>query len=265
MSLSDLFSSSVLFSILIIFIFGCCLIAYVNWKMAEQDHKLTSMLGLVSTLADELQFFRSKLVYNTESNIANIDKVQKLVVGKKDELIEVSDDESNADFDDDEESDDNEVSDDDDNDDEESDADEASDDDVSVDDASEDNNKILKLSPEEFDIQEITDLGHDLNESNIKTIHLEDNNENNNDNDNNDNNENTIDEELKEQNNMQFLKTITISDLGEDETEDINKSKIDYKKMSVDKLRKVVTEKGLNIDASKLKKNEIIPLLINID
>jgi hypothetical protein len=40
-----------------------------------------------------------------------------------------------------------------------------------------------------------------------------------------------------------------------------NKEKDDYKKMSLNKLRDLVCEKGLVKDASKLKKNELLKLL----
>jgi hypothetical protein len=51
------------------------------------------------------------------------------------------------------------------------------------------------------------------------------------------------------------LKTISITDF-----EDTNK-KTDYKKLSINKLREVVIEKGIVADATKLKKNEILKLL----
>ena len=41
----------------------------------------------------------------------------------------------------------------------------------------------------------------------------------------------------------------------------VDKDKIDYKKMSINKLREVAVEKGLVVDASKLKKNDILKLL----
>ena len=36
---------------------------------------------------------------------------------------------------------------------------------------------------------------------------------------------------------------------------------LDYKKLSLNKLRSIVTEKGLVTDASKLKKHELLKLL----
>ena len=40
-----------------------------------------------------------------------------------------------------------------------------------------------------------------------------------------------------------------------------NKEKTDYKKLSINKLRDIVIEKGIVVDASKLKKNDILKML----
>jgi len=101
----------------------------------------------------------------------------------------------------------------------------------------------------------------ELSQNEIKTVHLEepiefniddinlsneDINEIDNSNDNKDNDDN-----------MLFLKTISLDNLGE--LADVNKQ--DYKKMSLNKLREVIINKGVVQDASKLKKNEILKLL----
>jgi hypothetical protein len=51
------------------------------------------------------------------------------------------------------------------------------------------------------------------------------------------------------------LKTISI------DLEESNHDSLDYKKLSLPKLRSIVSEKGLVSDASKLKKNELLKLL----
>ena len=61
-------------------------------------------------------------------------------------------------------------------------------------------------------------------------------------------------EQINEESDELFLKNINISDLGEN-------AKLDYKKMSLNKLREVVVSKGVISDASKLKKNEILKIL----
>jgi hypothetical protein len=59
-------------------------------------------------------------------------------------------------------------------------------------------------------------------------------------------------------------KTLENIDNIDDISIDLNVSvqnKLDYKKMSLNKLRDVVTQKGLVVDASKLKKNDILKML----
>ena len=62
--------------------------------------------------------------------------------------------------------------------------------------------------------------------------------------------------DVKKIDNFMDLKSINIT-LEETKTEE----QIDYKKMSIPKLRSVVAEKGLSQDSSKLKKNELLKLL----
>ena len=56
---------------------------------------------------------------------------------------------------------------------------------------------------------------------------------------------------------MSFLKSINVSDLEEPKSIAV----IDYKKLSITKLRTIVTEKGIVNNASKLKKEDILKLL----
>ena len=58
--------------------------------------------------------------------------------------------------------------------------------------------------------------------------------------------------------NTEFIKSIDISSLEESQKDS---DTYDYKKMSLNKLRSVVVEKGLATDSSKLKKKELLKLL----
>jgi predicted nuclease with TOPRIM domain len=62
-------------------------------------------------------------------------------------------------------------------------------------------------------------------------------------------------ETLQEPLNISDLKTISIN------LEESHPDSLDYKKLSLPKLRNIVSEKGLASDASKLKKNELLKLL----
>jgi len=277
MAFSEIFSTSFLFSIAIIIILIGGILAYVNYKIGEQDHKLNSMIGLVSTMAEETQYFRSKLNMLQQQiltpDLQTVDKIEytsDMMGGSETkELIDVSDDDvsDNDDSDNDDSDNDDSDNDDDDSDDDVSDNDDDdSDDDASYDetDGNQVNIKILNLSlanidEDEQNIEEIDICEFDITDNDkpqceeIKTIRLEQ----------------PIDleeadiqlssEQKITEDDINFLKNVSINDLGE--LDDSNNSKTDYKKMSLNKLREVVVSKGLISDASKLKKNEILKLL----
>ena len=69
MSFTELFSTSFFISIAGIFLIVSLIMTYISYRMSEQDHKISSMLGLISTMAQELEFFRSKLA---NSNVVNV-------------------------------------------------------------------------------------------------------------------------------------------------------------------------------------------------
>ena len=266
---SEIFSTSFLVSIAVCLILVGGLFAYFNYRFSEQNHKMQSMLGLVSTMAEEMQYFRSKLTnksveQNDTDNEANTNvQIIPNFLGGNNELIEVSDSEEGDDEEDEDDDDDEDLNEDDDEDDDLNDDDEDEDDDLNdelseLDDLEDDDNtnkKVINI-----------DLGTNNNDFVIESedINLDDND--NNDNDNNDNNKNVkninidfnIDndnDDLNLENMEMSLKSISI-----DETVS-SKGKEDYKKMSLNKLRDVVCSKGLVVDASKLKKNELLKLL----
>jgi hypothetical protein len=267
MSISDIFSTSFLFSIAIIIILIGCIFAYVSYRISEQDHKLNSMIGLVSTMAEESQFFRSKLNMIQQKlatqDLPVVDKLQyasQLMGGVKEELIDVSDNGISDDEQDDEDEDEDE---DDDVDINDSDSDHSDDEekDEGDDEEGDDKMNILNLSfvnhlsPDVNLMSIIEDISIDTFENNneIKTIHLElpiDLEEA----------EISLSDEPKNmEDEMSFLKSVSINDIGDGA--DTHNSKTDYKKWSLNKLREVVVSKSIISDASKLKKNEILKLL----
>jgi hypothetical protein len=276
MAFTDLISSSFLFSIAIIIILIGAIFAYVSYRMSEQDHKISSMLGLVTTMAEEMQFFRNKLskiqeqdrpVNNSQSlfdpnNLLHIGAIHanNLISVSDDDRDEEDDDEDEnetvsdnvEDEDDDESCSDEDMNESDEDEDENEDEDEDENETVSDED---DKTNLDHLIVEEFDLEQntqflnITSINNQSDENNnTKMIHLEeivDVSEN----------------EVHSHNSLDNifsgdLKTISIFDL-----EETNKKTNDYKKMSLNKLRDVVIEKGLVSDASKLKKNELVKLL----
>ena len=267
MAFNDLLSTSFLFSVAIIIILIGGIFAYVSYRMSEQDHKITSMVGLISTMAEELQFFRSKLSQN-QSQVQSQSQVQNqsqqgglqeqpvtdqihtipildpnnLITGITN-LISVSDDEDESD--------------------EESVSDSSSESDPESESESESKSE---TDDEEYNLDEIVDLEDSVlmeelmeeqmeistipadETNNIKSIHLEESFDLN-------VFEHDIEHEQTEDLLAGDLRSISITDF-----EDTNK-KTDYKKLSINKLREVVIEKGIVADATKLKKNEILKLL----
>ena len=272
MAISDLFSTSFLFSIAIIIILIGGIFAYVSYRMAEQDHKLTSMVSLVSILAQDLQMVRSKVVSMQQQDNPNIEYPSQMMGGQDtSDLISVSDD---GDDDEEEEIDDNTT------DEEESYSSQDDDDEEEGVEDSQEQIKLLNLTLANEDVENdshIEEINCDFynevkeldtpHKEDIKTIHLEtpitfeeseipEPLEAESD---------SIDANISSEdisfitNGSYALKNITITDLGD--SEDLHASKSEYKKMSLTKLREVAVSKGVVADASKLKKNEILKML----
>ena len=240
MVLSEILSTSFLFSIAIIIILVGGLFAYFNHRFSEQNHKISSMLALVSTMAEEMQFFRSKLRNNTQEKCNDTIHIVPQFLGgnmncEDSNLIEVSDDEGNDDSD-------SEVDDDSDSD---SEVDDDSDSEVDDDSDSDSDENIKNIS---IDLGNEIDLDLDIdlsNSNNTKTINLSE------DITSFDITSNTLE-------NMD-LQSIELTNSSNDDN--TNKNKVEYKKMSLNKLREIIVEKGLVVDATKLKKNDILKIL----
>jgi len=241
---SEIFNASFLFSILLIIVSVAGLYFYFNRKFLEQNHKMQSMLGLVSTMAEEMQYFRSKILNSSVENNTNKTQIISNFLGENNninnELIAVSDSEADSDADSDADT----------SLDADSDADDFTVDDESsteeIEEIEEFPRKIINIDlgidadneTTNFDIE-----SEDITKSDTKTItvdidnvHLEDHN--------------LEDMDLS-------LKSISI----DDNNVATNKNKEDYKKLSLNKLREALIEKGLITDSSKLKKNELLKLL----
>jgi len=257
-SLTDLLNPTFLMFLGILVLVVALLVVYFESKMREQNHKIASMLSLVSTLAEDMNGVKLGLNHLAMrgGNIPNIFVKDNLGNSDTNKLIEVSDDEesvneesedeeSNLEFDDELDDEDSENSD---------------DNEVKViklqvsNEESVDNN--LYEEADNLELDQVEDLD-ELNNDEIPEIA-------------DDYVEEILslkyDEKLEENNkyleDSKFLstgelKTITI-DLGENDHD-----KIDYKKLQLIKLRSIAVDKGLatNSEASKLKKPELLKLL----
>jgi hypothetical protein len=267
MSLFESFNSTFLISLGLTLLLISLLYFFIINKFAEQDHKLNSMFSLVSTMAGEQQYFRSKL-----SSIPNIDKAQfasHMFLNEdhenmnsinnnenNDELISVSDN-SSSEYDGDEDS---EI---DTNYDEGDEGDEGDEYDNSdyEEDIKVNNIDMLNLSlinPENIHLKDDDNSSQNANEHISQIIDIGENEFQN----------------LEKIDNINDVKTIHLEEPIDihSEINDINETASivnfslksennDYKKLSLNKLRELAVEKKLVHDASKLKKNDILKLL----
>jgi hypothetical protein len=254
MSLSDIFTPSVVISLAISLLLIGLLGLYVNNKMNEQNHKLNTMFDLVSTLANELQMVRSQplgggggmaspsmgggggRVYE-KPEVANTNHLVNMIDVSDDS--DSSGDESDGETDEGAESDNDSGSDDGeegegdgDGDDEESDGEsdgESDDDDVDGEnDARSDKAIIVSESLDDALFEELANL------------------------------DDIVFEETKVER-VKTPETISV----ETNTSNVKNLNVvfDYKKASLSKLREIVEQKGLSGDTSKLKKQELLKLL----
>jgi len=274
MSLTDIFSSSFLLCVTVIVIMIGGMFAYVNFRMSEQDHKFKSMMELISAYAirTETAFVNlgqlNSSLKTCEDNINLLiqDDTKKIKLDTiegsnnlaiRGGLIEVSDSEDDEDNEAEDDEDDDE--DDDDEDDDkvvlsindaenvditvikiDDDIDDVTDDEVEIDDASDDSS--------ELDINNFLEETNTIGYESIEFSQVPDS-----------------DTDMQIQ--IQMHSEPTVEEIIDKSDEDINnatkmvQNEIDYKKMSINKLREIVIEKGLISDASKLKKNELLKVL----
>lgn len=280
MTLTDIFSIPFLICLSIsILLIGCSSI-YFYQKISQQDHKISSMIALISSMAQENQAMLHSMNQNRPTAFVQSHPLASKSGDDDIHLIHVSDDE------DDDDTSSEDTSSDDDSDDENESVhsinsstsgssespteagfkinildsleeshmnltkpvfDELSDDDDFEDDDA--NSSVTSLQDLEEVLPEIINISEDISEekketdkTNIKSIHLEQSNNS-----------------LEQLTDFSIFKSINI--LNPDENANTKTSEaVDYKKMSITKLREIISKQGVT-DASKLKKNDILKLL----
>jgi hypothetical protein len=269
--LADLFNPTFIMFLGILVLVVAILIIYFEGKMREQNHKITTMFSLVSTLAEDMngiklgfnqlainsvggggQFFRQTLeepvkTFNIEENV---------------NLINVSDDEESDNDEDSNSEAESEINDDSD-----------SEEDLDLDE--ENNEHEIDVHDNESEDNDSHDEDFD-NKSDIKVLKIY----------NNTNEENEIEEINNNSQELDVLDEIgemddldNLDEKSEEKYIDINSGfnldfkkininleeipveSLDYKKLSLQKLRSIVSEKGLANDTSKIKKPELLKLL----
>jgi hypothetical protein len=276
-SLTEIFNPTFFIFLGILVLVVALLVIYFESKIRDQNHKIASMLSLVSTLAEDINGVKLGLnhlaMVSAGGSIPHFQQpleqknMTPFVSNDENKLIEVSDDDDDGE--EDTESDINEsileIKDDD----GEEDTDDESDNESyneSINDI-----KVLKLNinnpttedideSENLDLEEALSVGEfdeldsepesvSSKSSKLSAKFIKESLELK---------YNESIEERKEQSiniNASDLKTININ------LEETQSENIDFKKLSLPKLRSIVSEKGLANDTSKLKKNELLKLL----
>jgi hypothetical protein len=249
MALSDIFSGSFFLIIGIVLILVGAAGMYFSQLIIQQNQKMNGMVDLITTMAQEMDFIRSRIqvggIQNTggvtNKNIHTVSMIPSLE--KIDEgLIEVSDD--------DEEEDDDEEDDEEEDDEEEDDEEEDEEEDVE-----DEKNTIiisslnLESSEEANENIKVINLGESTNTVETE-IHSELEEM--------DDSSSSSDEESVLENGAMDLTMLKMIDIQLDNKNDMN---IDYKKLSIDKLKSLVLERKLVENANKLKKPELLKLL----
>ena len=255
-SLADLFSPTFLMFLGILVLVVAVMVVYFESKMRDQNHKIASMLSLVSTLAEDMngvkmglnQLAVTRMGGSFPQNFEQPLENSRVPFNQETKLIEVSDGEDDDDDEEDDEEDQEDYDDDD--------IDEELDIDEDDDESNHDVVKVFKIDVNnEEDNLELDDLDEELDElddelSEVNSLSSKSSKLS-------DKLEETIDAKTFQEplNISADLKTISIN------LEDTHSDSLDYKKLSLPKLRSIVSEKGLATDASKLKKNELLRLL----
>jgi len=252
MSLTDLFTPTFFTFLGILLLVAALIVIYFENKMRDQNHKIASMLSLVSTLAEDMNRVKMSVNHLAITTIGGTaqDQLNTAFISNENKIT-VSDDEGDSDDDASEIFDNEELSDDDYHDDDvsETDTDTSSHDDIKVlklnisEEANNDDNDDIDETLDLDAIDEnddLEDLDDNLSELQSEISHISDK-----------------EEKMENNDNLSALDLKTISIHLEETQHD----SLDYKKLPLPKLRNIVAEKGLTSDASKLKKNELLKLL----
>lgn len=282
MALLDFLNTSLVVNIatiLLLLVLVGGLYAYFSNKLSAQDHKISSMVSCVSTMAEEIQLFRKQIneKCNNDGQLNTVHLPSHVLTGgSRNNLIEVSDNDS--DDEDDDDTSDEDAS----QDSEHESGSEGESESESESETGSETSEMVDDHLEPFKLDEKCDLddlslGDDIVEcENIKTVHI----------DNDDEHERKTDLHLdetvdltkfpipylKEEEmdtekapqeylvNSEQLKTISIVD-NDNDSDDEHPDSQDYKKMSLTKLRELAVKNNLTNDASKMKKNDILKLM----
>jgi hypothetical protein len=237
MGLADILSTPFLISLGITFLLVGILGIFLSQKIMDQNHKISSMLGLVTTMAEELNFLRSRFQMNTSNLVQQASGAKNATnqVPEEEPLIEVSDDEE-----DDEEEDDDSVDDDD--------SEEEEEEKLVIGEEDPSTIKVIQMGEtmafrekeEEEQEQELEEL-EELEESTFVTD--EDN------------------ASLAEESVSASVASASVVSATSETSSAKKVSGANLKKMTIQNLRDIAVKKGFSGDVSKMKKADIVKLV----
>jgi hypothetical protein len=240
----SLFNPTLLLFLALLLLVSGLLLFYMDMKMREQNNKIKAIADLATTIAQSIK--GGNVSSNDNSNSNSNNNSHKELNRENIQLIQVSDDEDDDDADDDDddedsESDDSSSSDDDD--------DDEDDDDEGEQDEQKETVK-LNIHDTDSDIKHVFLSQEQLTEAKEEPAEVE---------------ASVVELESQE---AQEAQEAQVNPPSEAETDldtfkIVLSSELDYKKMSIQKLRQLVSEKGLapSSETSKMKKPELLKLL----
>jgi hypothetical protein len=241
MSLTEYLSIPFLISLGITLLLVGIVGMFFTQRLQEQNHKINSVIGLVTTMAEEMNYLRAKT-----STIPNFE-LSKQEGGNSEELVLVSDGE-----DDDDESDDDDSS---------PESDEEEDEPLIESDEVLSSSQNIKL----------INIFNPLSNNEVEISNLDEIYEGEVEGDNDDDSDSESEEESVSNESVNLVEldssNIDVNALDsslaitDEKTISLDLNTVDYKKCSLSQLRNIVLEKGLSDDASKLKKNDLLKLL----
>jgi hypothetical protein len=267
-SFADLFNPTFFMFLGILVLIVAVLVIYFETKMRDQNHKIASMLSLVSTLAEDMNGVKMGLNHLAirGGHKPDIHLRENLGNNFENNLIEVSDEEESDNEESDNEEPDNEESDNEEPDNEETDNEESDNEesDNEESDNEESDNEEIKVIKLQVSNEDLIEDDESYEEANNLEFEINDNFKAD------DNNFQEVLEDTLKFPNSEIEKNIpSSSDLSSDLKKisinlgEVHEENIDYKKLQLPKLRSIAIEKGLtnNSESIKLKKPELLKLL----
>jgi hypothetical protein len=242
MGLADLLSTPFLISLGITFLLVGILGIFLSQKIMDQNHKISSMLGLVTTMAEELNFIRSRFQMNNFSQggalVEPVKREVENLISKEEPLIDVSDDDDDDDDEDEDE-------------DEESEEDEEGDEEEEEEEEEEGEKLVIGEESQHLSTIKVIQMGESMTFKEQEEEEKED----------------EVEDDLEELEEVDESTFVTeeedVSSYAEESVVEEKPliSGANLKKMTIQTLRDIAVKKGFSGDVSKMKKADVLKIV----